>query len=47
MAAAGLAAVSATKVIGRGEDHVWALVVELVGLGDWSYAEFVAVIRRR
>jgi hypothetical protein len=36
MAAAGLAAVSPTQVIGLGEHYVWAFVIELAGLGNQS-----------
>jgi hypothetical protein len=44
VAAVGLAAVSATQVIGLGEDYVGAFVVELAGLWDRSCTElFVAV----
>jgi hypothetical protein len=40
MATAGLAAPSAAEVIGLSEDHVWAFVIELAGLGDGSDAGF-------
>jgi hypothetical protein len=36
VAAARLAAPAAAKMIGLGEDYVWAVVVELAGLGDRS-----------
>ena len=39
-----MAAVSAAKVIGLGEDDVRAVVVELAGLRDWSLTRFYGVI---
>jgi hypothetical protein len=43
VAAAGLATVSATQVVGLGEDDVGAFIVELAGLRD---ERFFAIIMR-
>lgn len=45
MAAAGLAAPTAAQMIGLGEDHVLAFVVEVAGLGDGSGAALGLWIR--
>jgi len=40
VAASGLAAPASAEVIGLGEDNIWAVVVELAGLGDGGDAVF-------
>jgi hypothetical protein len=46
VAAAGLAAPASAQMIGLGEDDIWAIVVELAGLGDGGDAVFGSWVGR-